>query len=173
MGTLDSEATTRVVKLTKCTGGASGIGLAAAKILCSRGAKVHILDLNPLDSADVQSSLDIVYRSCDVTSWAELRSAFQSIGHVDLVFANAGIGETTNYFTDTLDENGALQEPPSTIMDVNLKGMLYVIKLSWFAMKQQKSGGSIVITTSATAYIPWQSLAVYSSTKLAASDPFR
>ena len=58
-------------------------------------------------------------------------------------------------------------------MDVNLKGMLYVIKLSWFAMKQQKSGGSIVVTTSATAYVPWQSLAVYSSVKLAASDPLR
>ena len=86
-----------------------------------------------------------------------------------MVFANAGIGETTNYFTDTLDDKGLLSEPPSTIMDVNLKGMLYVIKLSWFFMKQQKSGGSIVITSSATAYVPWQSLAVYSSVKLAVS----
>lgn len=54
-------------------------------------------------------------------------------------------------------------------MDVNLRGMLYTIKLAWFAMKQQKSGGSIVLTTSATAYVPWQSLAVYTSVKLAAS----
>ena len=155
------------------TGGASGIGLAAAKILSSRGAKVYILDITPLDSADVEADPDLIFRSCDVTSWVELRSTFQSIGHVDLVFANAGIGETTNYFTDTLDDNGLLQEPSSTVMDVNLKGMLYVIKLSWFAMKQQKSGGSIVVTTSATAYVPWQSLAVYSSVKLAASDPSR
>ena len=110
-----------------------------------------------------------MYKSCDVTSWVDLRAAFQSVGHVDMVFANAGIGETANYFTDTLDSDGRLQEPPSTVIDVNLKGMLYVIKLSWFAMKQQKSGGSIVITTSATAYVPWQSLAVYSSVKLAAS----
>jgi len=88
---------------------------------------------------------------------------------VDLVFANAGIGETTNYFTDNLDSHGNLQEPSSTLMDVNLRGMLYTIKLAWFAMKQQKSGGSIVLTTSATAYVPWQSLAVYTSVKLAAS----
>ena len=129
------------------------------------------MDITPLDQADVESNPDLVFWSCDVTSWVELRNTFQSIGHVDLVFANAGIGETTNYFTDAFDDNGLLEEPPSTLIDVNLKGMLHVVKLSWFAMKQQKTGGSIVITTSATAYVPWQSLAVYSSVKLAASNP--
>ena len=122
-----------------------------------------------MDEAEAESSPDLVFRSCDVTSWLELRNAFQAVKHVDLVFANAGIGETINYFTDKIDENGNLEEPPSTILDVNLKGMLNVIKLSWFAMKKQSSGGSIVITTSATAYVPWQSLAVYSSVKLAVS----
>ena len=86
-----------------------------------------------------------------------------------MVFANAGVGETTNYFKETFDEAGQLLEPPSDLLDVNLKGMLNVIKLSWFSMKRQGTGGSIVITTSGTAYVPWQSLAVYSSVKLAAS----
>ncbi len=133
------------------------------------GAQVHIFDTFPLDKEDADSNSNLSYRTCDVTSWAELRSAFQAVGHVDLVFSNAGVGETTNYFTDTIDGDGNLQEPPSTIMDVNLTGMLYTIKLAWFAMKQQKSGGSIVLTTSATAYVPWQSLAVYTSVKLAVS----
>lgn len=99
-----------------------------------------------------------------------MRDAFQAVGHVDMVFANAGISERKNYFTENLDENGNLEEPPSTLIDVNLTGVLYAIKLSWFAMKKQKTGGSIVITTSATAYVPWQSLAVYSSVKLAVSE---
>lgn len=86
-----------------------------------------------------------------------------------MVFANAGISERNDYFTESLDENGNLEEPPSTLIDVNLTGVLYVIKLSWYAMKKQGSGGSIVITTSATAYVPWQSLAVYTSAKLAVS----
>lgn len=158
--------------LRKRLGGASGIGLATAKILSSLGAKVHVLDITPLESADADSCADIIFQTCDVTSWVELRSAFQSVGHVDLVFANAGIGETTNYFSDTLDDDSNLQEPPSTLIDVNLKGMLFTIKLAWFAMKQQKSGGSIVVTTSATAYVPWQSLAVYTSVKLAVSTLF-
>ncbi|KAL9591681.1 MAG: hypothetical protein Q9179_007476 [Wetmoreana sp. 5 TL-2023] len=142
------------------TGGASGIGLAAGKILSSRGAKVHILDIAPLEDPDAISNPDLIFHQCDVTAWVELRNAFQRVGRIDMVFANAGVGETTNYFTDQFDDNGNLQEPPSTLIDVNLRGMLYVIKLAWFYMKKQKCGGSIVITTSATAYVPWQSLAV-------------
>lgn len=152
-------------------GGASGIGYAAAKILLSRGAKVHIVDITPLDEQDSISITDITFWKCDVTSWSEMRSTFQSVGHVDLVFANAGIGETTNYFQDAFDDDGLLLEPPSGLIDVNLRGMLNVIKLSWFMMKRQGTAGSIVITTSATAYVPWQSLAVYSSVKLAARAP--
>ena len=87
-----------------------------------------------------------------------------------MVFANAGVSERAAYFTDALDANGDLEEPPSTLLDINLTGVLYTVKLAWFTMKQQSSGGSIVITTSATAYVPWQSLAVYTSAKLAASD---
>lgn len=87
-----------------------------------------------------------------------------------MVFANAGIGETTNYFKDTFDDDGHLLEPSSGLIDVNLKGVLNVIKLAWFIMKRQGTGGSIVITTSATAYVPWQSHEVYSSVKLAVSD---
>ena len=151
-------------------GGASGIGLATAKILSSLGAEVHILDICPLEKEDVISHPALVFHSCDVTSWVQQRSAFKSAGHVDMVFANAGLSEKANYFTDVLDSNGDLQEPPSTLLDVNLTGVLYTVKLAWYAMKQQNPRGSIVITTSGTAYVPWQSLAVYTSAKLAASD---
>lgn len=150
-------------------GGAAGIGFAATRILSSLGARVHIFDILPLDEADADSNPDLVFHQCDVTSWIELRSAFESVGPVDLVFANAGISERTNYFTDAFDEEGKLREPSSTLMDTNLQSVLYTIKLAWFTMKQQKSKGSIVITTSATAYVPWQSLAVYTAAKLAAS----
>ena len=86
-----------------------------------------------------------------------------------MVFANAGVPEREHYFDDRLDDDGLLLEGPSSVIDVNLKGMLNIIKLSWYTMKKEKIQGSIVITTSATAYVPWQSLAVYSSVKLAVS----
>ncbi|KAI4265794.1 MAG: hypothetical protein L6R38_009174, partial [Xanthoria sp. 2 TBL-2021] len=131
------------LSLRKHLGGASGIGFAAAKILSSLGANVHIFDITPLDKADADSNPELIFHQCDVTSWIELRSAFESVGPIDLVFANAGTSERTNYFTDVFDEDGSLQEPPSTLMDINLKSVLYTIKLAWFTMKQQKSKGSI------------------------------
>lgn len=86
-----------------------------------------------------------------------------------MVFSNAGIGETTNYFQDDFDGEGQLLEPSSHLIDVNLKGQLNVIKLAWRKMKEQGTGGSIVVTTSGTALVPWQSLPVYSGVKLAVS----
>ena len=86
-----------------------------------------------------------------------------------MAFVNAGIGEKTNYFQDTFDESGLLAEPSSDIIDVDFKGQLNVIKLAWRKMKKQGKGGSIVVTTSGTALVPWQSLPVYSSIKLAVS----
>lgn len=76
------------------TGGASGIGLAAVKLLLSLGAKVISIDWKE-DSGQVASdSEDHEYVKADVTSWIDLRAAFNRTirkhGHVDHVFANAG-----------------------------------------------------------------------------------
>ncbi|KAK7178809.1 cytochrome P450 [Paraphaeosphaeria sporulosa] len=146
--------------------GSSGIGLATAEILASRGAQVHILDINAPDEHACKPRF-FNFISCDIASWQDLKSAFSRIGHVDLVFANAGVSEVTNYFHDTLDSNGDLVEPDMRLFDVNFRAVLNVVKLAWRAMKQQGTPGSIVITTSATAYAPEQSLPTYSSLKLA------
>ena len=61
------------------TGGASGIGNAAAAILRDGGAEVIVID-----------------RETDVTNRAALEQAFERAGTPDVVIANAGIG---NYNT--------------------------------------------------------------------------
>ena len=86
-----------------------------------------------------------------------------------MAFANAGVSEETDYFQDTHDKDGLLQESRYGVIDVNYRAVLNVIKLSLSAMRRQGTGGSIVLTTSATAYAPEQSLPVYSATKLAVS----
>lgn len=85
-----------------------------------------------------------------------------------LAFANAGISEHTDYFQDELGDDGLLAEPKyNELLDVNLRAVINFVKLSASAMRRQGTGGSIVITTSATAYAPEQSLPVYAGAKLA------
>ncbi|KAJ5735333.1 uncharacterized protein N7483_000458 [Penicillium malachiteum] len=147
--------------------GSSGICYAAAQILTNKGATVHILDRNGPNNQRYRYSPQLVWHQCDVSNWANLREIFDTIGPVNFVFANAGVFESTNYFGDTWDTAGLLEEPTYAVLDVNLHAVLNVVKLAWSSMKRNKIQGSIVITTSATAYAPEQSLPVYAAGKLA------
>ncbi|KAF9634861.1 Short-chain dehydrogenase/reductase SDR [Lasiodiplodia theobromae] len=180
--------------LTGRTGGSSGIGLATARILKSRGAHVHVLDIAPIDEsfdchftpspadsgptpkegngvapdADAGPPGTIQFRHCDVADWGSLRQAFADIGHVDICVANAGVSQEADYFADTFGSDGLLEEPRYGVIDVNLRAVLNLVKLSISAFRAQgQRGGSIVLTSSATAYAPEQSLPVYSAVKLA------
>lgn len=159
--------------------------MAAARIFASRGAKVHALDLNPIDENSDNSSCcggdqhidksdvdkndgSILYTRCDVTDWPRLRQIFTEIGHVDIAVANAGVSQECDYFTDTFDADGKLEEPLYAVLDVNYRAVLNFVKLSLSAFRKQgRGGGSVVITSSATAYASEQALPVYSATKMA------
>ena len=127
---------------------------------------MHILDLNPPVE---ETPAGIEFTACNVTLWSELCAIFERIGHIDMVFANAGVSEEVDYFEDKFDENGQLQEPRYAVVEVNVRAVLNIVKLSLRAMRKQATGGSIVLTASATAYAPEQSLPVYSALKLAVS----
>ncbi|GME30024.1 hypothetical protein LQ345_000377 [Neofusicoccum parvum] len=147
-------------------GGASGIGLATASILASRGARVHILDLNPPTGDDAVLPDSVIYTRCDITDWASLRSAFTKAGRVDIAVANAGVSQEYDYFADTFDADGLLEEPRWAVIDVNFRAVLNFTKLALSAFRRQGPGGSLVITASATAYSPEYSLPAYSAAKL-------
>jgi NAD(P)-dependent dehydrogenase (short-subunit alcohol dehydrogenase family) len=145
------------------TGGASGIGLAAVKILTSKGSKTFILDLAPPEDIVPAGATFI---RCDTTSWTDLKRAYAQAGNVDIAIANAGVSEEQNYLEDQFDSDGELVQPRyDKIIDVNLRGVLDFVKLALSNMRRHGGGGSIVITSSATAYAPEQSLPVYSAVK--------
>jgi NAD(P)-dependent dehydrogenase (short-subunit alcohol dehydrogenase family) len=149
------------------TGASSGIGLAAATIFAQRGASVLNLDVNP-PPADTHDAIE--YRECDISHWKNLTAAFQHAGDIDIAVSNAGISEETNYFADSFDSTtGELLEPGYRVLDVNLRAVLNFTKLALSHFRRRKYPGSIVITSSATAYAPEQSLPVYSASKLAVS----
>lgn len=74
------------------TGGASGIGAAVAAALLERGAQVAVLDLDP-SSGLPESAIGF---PCDVSNRAAVNAAVEasagSLGGIDVVINNAGVG---------------------------------------------------------------------------------
>ncbi|KAM7212309.1 hypothetical protein V8F06_012308 [Rhypophila decipiens] len=169
------------------TGGGSGIGLAAVRLLAAKGAQVFVLDLNEPDAHTIplapagESALPnkATFIRCDVSSWQDLHSAFATAvsraGRIDIAIANAGVSEEYDYFADQFEESsGDLLEPGHAVIDVNFRGVVNFVKLAVHHMRKQENPaiagrprGRIVITASATAYAPEQNLPVYSASKLA------
>ncbi|RYN20109.1 hypothetical protein AA0112_g10825 [Alternaria arborescens] len=145
------------------SGASSGIGLATAKLLATKGATVYNLDIDEPE----ETILRVTYVRCDISSWTDLLAAFATTGAPHIAVANAGIDEDGTYITDSYDDYGNLLEPSYKVIDVNLRGTLNFIKVSLHLMKKNAIAGSIVITSSATAYLPEQTLPVYSGTKAA------
>ena len=125
---------------------------------------MYILDIDK-PSQDLWPFPGMQFIRCDVSDRTATKSAFDTIGSVDMAFANAGVREVQPFLAT--DERGDPIEPDHRVLDVNLRGVLSVVKLSWCAMKKNANGGSIVLTSSNLAYTPspWQPL--YSATKLA------
>ncbi|WP_027213898.1 SDR family NAD(P)-dependent oxidoreductase [Burkholderia sp. WSM2232] len=138
-------------KVVIVTGAASprGIGKATAKALAAQGAKVVILDLREEDAKAAAADLGAGHLglACDVTDkTACLKAASATLeryGRIDGLINNAGITQPVR----TLDISA---EGFDAIVDVNLRGTLYMSQAVLPAMKEQKSG-SIVCMSSVSA----------------------
>ncbi|MET0522404.1 MAG: SDR family oxidoreductase [Jiangellaceae bacterium] len=137
------------------TGGASGIGLATARLLAARGARVACLDLDP----DVDHPLHGV--RADVTDDASVRTAVVSVaetfGGIDIVVNNAGIGAQ-----GTVEDNDDAEW--AHVFDVNVQGMVRVSRAALPYLRQSSHAAIVnVCSIAATAGLPQRAL--YSATK--------
>ncbi|ROV87859.1 hypothetical protein VSDG_09544 [Cytospora chrysosperma] len=136
----------------------SGIGLATAKLLLGKGATVHNIDQNEPDDEQEPDWVDweeFHTHQADVTDWSAMLQIFESIKHIDYVFANAGVSDVgRNFLDDHFDHDGQLLEPLSIykVLDVNLRAVLNTIKLAHHKMRKSKTQGSIVITGGSAGY---------------------
>lgn len=138
------------------TGGASGIGLAAATELLARGARVAVLDLRPENLPD--SILGFTADVADRTSTAAaIDSAADALGGLDVLINNAGIGAIGTVTANT-DEEWA------RVLDVNVVG---IARASAAALPHlaRSTCAAIVNTSSVAATNGLPNRALYSASK--------
>jgi len=135
-------------KVAVVTGGAglNGLGFASARMLAAHGAKVVILDLAAADPAAAAARLGEAHLGlvADVTSKASCEAAAEAVlqryGRVDILLNNAGITQPRK----TLDITEADYE---AVLDVSLRGTLLASQAFLPAMRSQRSGSIVCISS--------------------------
>jgi len=147
------------------TGGASGIGRAAALTFAREGARVIIADL---DDAGEDAARQICeaggearFISTDVSKLPDVEhlisQTIETFGQLDCAFNNAGIFGRSAQLADFAEEDW------DRVININLKGV-------WLCMKyeiphMQSRGGSIVNASSVSGLVGSKSSPLYAASK--------
>ena len=146
------------------TGAGQGIGLRIAQMLHDAGANIL---LNDLDATLCKEAAAKIGERClempgdagDPTFIEQMiKKAVNSFGSLNIAIANAGItlfGSFSDYSVADFDR----------VMNVNLRGTFYLAQMASNQMIQQKTGGSLLFTSSVTGHQAHKNLAAYSMTK--------
>jgi SDR family mycofactocin-dependent oxidoreductase len=170
-------------KVAFITGAARGQGRAHAIRLAEEGADIIAVDIcddivstrrlypgaTEADLAETVRQVEalgrrIVAGRADVRDYESLRDALgrgiAELGRLDVVVANAGVFG--------FGEPAHLVEPSqwAEVIDINLTGTWHTVRAAVPVLVEQRSGGSIVITSSTAAHKGTPHLAAYASSKL-------
>lgn len=150
--TFDFQGKTAIV-----TGGANGIGLATARKFAEGGASVWIFDLAKERPAEVAGTFGGHGANVDVADRASLDGAFNEAPPPDIVVANAGMAELSDFMATST-------ELWNRTIAVNLGGAFHTVQAAAARMKERRKG-SIVLTASTNSFDGEANLAAYNASK--------
>ncbi|MBL1286938.1 SDR family oxidoreductase [Streptomyces sp. For3] len=145
------------------TGASSGIGLAIARRFAAEGATVYLTGRRKaaLDEAIVQVGARAIGIQGDSSDLGDLDRIFAEIAHrggrLDIVVANAGVGEYSPLGAIT-------EEEYDRTTSINFKGTVFTVQK---ALPLLSSGASVILLSSSAALRAVPGLGVYAATKAA------
>jgi glucose 1-dehydrogenase len=153
-------------KVAIVTGAGQGIGLAIAQLLVARGSNVI---LNDVDEALAKSTASRISTQGNCIPFAGdvadpefnqkmVAVAIQKFGKLDIAVANAGITLYGNFFDYS-------KKDFDKVMGVNLGGSFFLSQAAACQMRNQDSGGKILLMSSVTAHQAHKDLTAYGMSK--------
>jgi NAD(P)-dependent dehydrogenase (short-subunit alcohol dehydrogenase family) len=153
-------------KIAIISGGATGMGAASAKLFAAEGAKVGIIDRNPVAAAQTVREIkdaggEAMFAVADVSIGADVIRAVAEVnavfGAVNVLFNHAGT-IVVKPFLDTTEEEW------DWLHAVNVKSMFHMTK-AVLPQMIKAGGGSIVCTSSISAVAGTPNEVLYDTTK--------
>ena len=157
-------------KAVLVTGGASGIGAAAARRFAAAGAQVAIADRNTAAAEELAKEIPGAI-ACSVNVMdpedclAMVETVRKAFGRLDCAFNNAGITEVAPLKGGPLPETHELPlDVWRQVLGVDLDGVFHCLRAE-LPLLLESGGGAIVNTTSLQAHISYPRTAAYTAAK--------
>jgi NAD(P)-dependent dehydrogenase (short-subunit alcohol dehydrogenase family) len=150
-------------KVAVITGGTEGIGLATAKLFVKEGAYVFITGRRQqqLDEAVKAIGSNISGVQGDIAKLDDLDHLYETVanvkGRIDIVFANAGVGEFVP-FGDVTEEHF------DKLFNINVRGTVFTVQK---ALPLLNDAGSIILNGSVASVKGTPAFGVYAASKAA------
>ena len=150
-------------KVAVVTGGSTGIGLATAKRFRKEGAFVFVTGrrATELDRAAEMLGPRAVAVFADSSNLGDLDRPYERVksqaGHIDILFANAGVGSNLPLGSITEDQY-------DDTFGRNVKGVLFTVQK---ALPLLVDGASVILTGSTASIVAMPAFSVYGASKAA------